>query len=247
MKNKLILLSGLLLLASAASQAQVGVDGAFGAEWAGVAPKSVAYSASAALSNFAAPSNENHVVAYDIYLRSDTTFVYGLFQTKPAGLGLDNYDPGFGFNNISLDTDPLVSAAPDVGFELQNNRAFKSGVLYNNLDAFGLVYRITMGTTYANGGLPTVVEFAMPWSYFKTDPQGIGFPLVSVASPYLQLQRSQSFGYSVAGGPTYGPTLLGRLDANAAFSAGVTAPEPATLVIVLVGMGFILTKWRRSY
>lgn len=211
-----------LPLTTVSAASPVGVDGALGAEWSGITPASVTYNAAAPVGNFGTPGTENHVVAYDIYARADASYVYGLFLASPA---VDAAPVNF--VNLYLDTNPFVVSGSDVGFELLNDRAFKPGVpgYYTGLSTLGMVL------AQVTGG----IEFAMPWSYFLTDPQGIGFPTLSGANNDLRFQLSQSFGYSVAGGAAgYGTARLGLVEvpetgtlgacsAFAAFAAGLGA------------------------
>ena len=81
----------------------------------------------------------------------------------------------------------------------------------------------------------------MPFSYLETDPQNVGFNKLTAADPDLVLRLSQSFGYSVAGGATYGVDRLGVIVARFAPSV----PEPATWAMIVVGMGAIGLVTRR--
>lgn len=236
-KLQLILALGALAVSSFA---QVGVDGTKGSEWNGITPTTVLYDASAGSGNFGSPSNKDNTVAYDIYVRADSHYVYGLLISKPAGAGHDAYDPALGFTNLYFDTDPFVHSGSDVGFELQNNRTFVPGGsgYFNNIPGLDLANHA--GSSYSNGGDAAAVEFALPWTYFTSDPQGIGFSKISSANNFLRLNLSQSFGYSVAGGSSYyGRNRLGLLDYNAA------TPEPATVVLLASGALALLRRKRR--
>lgn len=238
-------IGALLFLTSSVASAQIAVDGVKGAEWSGFTPKSVSYSASAATGNFGTPSNVSETVAYDIYLRSDMNYVYGLLETKPAGSGLDSYDPGLLFTNLYFSTNPFGyagSASGTIGFELLNDRAFKPGVagyLPGTLSSLGFVTATTPGTTYANGGSASIIEFAMPWSYFYGDPQSAPFAPITPTNFALRLNLSQSFGYAVAGGQTsYGNDRLGVV-----FNP---VPEPASMAAVGLGAVALLRKRKKN-
>ena len=224
--------------------AQVSVDGVRGAEWTGVAPTSVLYDSAAPIGNFGTPTNKNHTVAYDVYLRSDNNYVYGFLETKPAGAGIDSYDPTLAFTNLYFSTNPFGlggTGSGSIGFELQNNRAFKpggTGYLAGTLTGLGFSIVTIPGTAYGSGGAASVVEFAAPWSYFTSDPQTAPFVLMDQTNNKLRLNLSQSFGYSVAGGATdYGTNRLGVLT--------LPVPEPATLAVVALGMVALLKRKRK--
>lgn len=189
--------------ASIASAAAVGVDGSIGSEWSSVTPVHVLYNPSAPTGNFGAPTNENASVAYDIYVRGDANYLYVGIQTLSPVSGLD-------FANLYFDTNPPAADGSDLGFEVTNNRAFiPGGSGYTNYTAGAddITFSLTAGTGSTNG----VLEFAVPFTFLINDPLGMGFPHATPGS-YVTLRLSQSFGYSVAGGATYGADRLGRVD-----------------------------------
>ena len=246
MKQTLVLSAILVSVGLAASSfSQVGVDGSRGSEWTGITATSVLYDVAAPTSNFGTPTNKNHTVAYDIYLRSDNNYIYGFFETKPAGAGNDSYDPTLLFTNLYFSTNPFGlggSGSGSIGFELQNDRAFKpggSGYLAGTLSSFGFVQVTVPGTAYGSGGNPSLVEFAAPWSYFTTDPQGAPFVPLDATNNKLRLNLSQSFGYSVAGGDAdYGSNRLGVLTYS-------PVPEPASFTILGLGVLALLKRKRK--
>ena len=225
------------------STAQVGVDGVRGSEWSGVTPTTVLYDSSAPTGNFGAPTNVSNTVAYDIYLRSDSNYVYGLLEAKPAGQGNDAYDAGLLFANLYFSTNPFGlggTGSGSIGFELLNDRSFKpggSGYLPGTLTSLGFVSATTAGSNYPTGGAD-IIEFAAPWTYFETDPQSAPFVPMTQTNNKLRLNLSQTFGYSVAGGVSaYGSNELGVLTLPSA------VPEPASILAIGLGaMGLFLRK-----
>jgi hypothetical protein len=183
------------------------VDGIIGSDWLGVTPQVVLYDPGAATGNFGAPGNTNHLTGYNVYIRSDDTYIYGAFETQPLNIGVPQ------FVNLYLDTDPSTNPGSDVGFEITLNQAFIPGVPgYFTGPDYTLTYAQTPGT----------IEVAIPWSYLQTDPQGIGFPVITETNNEVTFRLVQAFGYSVAGGSSYGPERLGL----AVLASSV--PEPAT-------------------
>ena len=198
----------------------ISVDGVIGAEWSGATVKHVLFNPTAPTGNFGAPTNENSEVGYDIFTRADAAYVYVGLQT------ITNYSPGLNFANLYFDTNPGTGS--DIGFEVNNERAFLPGVAGSfNYTAAGS--DIHFAVTNGSATTPTVLEFATPWSFFKTDPLGMGFP---VATNSVQLRLSQSFGYSVAGGATYGADRLGTVVQPTANPV----PEPSTAILAFIGL-----------
>lgn len=212
-----------LLAAGSAQAGPLGVDGTIGAEWAGANTVSVLYNPAAPTGNFGAPTNQNSEVGYTIYTRSDSLYVYVGLQTST------NYAGGLNFANLYFDTNP--GSGSDVGFEVSNQQAFipgSPGYFPYTVALNDIHYALTAGSA----STPSVIEFAVPVAFFTTDPLGMGFPVATTA---VQLRLSQSFGYSVAGGSSYGPDRLGTVSL-----ASTAVPEPATVGALVLGLALPL-------
>ncbi len=203
------------------------VDGYLGAEW-GAPTASVSYDPNAAESNFGTPGTSDDVVSYDIYLRSDSNYVYGLLQATPAHGG--TFDPNLLFANVYFSTS--LGGGSNLGFELGNNNAFVPGGAgpFVGLDAYGFAF----DANSANEAM----EFAIPWSYLLNDPQGVGFTKISASNTALQLRLSQAFSYSVAGGSTYGDNRLGLVnyDPSSVPDSGSTCVLLGVALLVVGGL-----------
>jgi hypothetical protein len=183
------------------------------------------------LSSYPGPTTD--AAAYNIYTASDSTYAYVLISE--SGLGGSAVGT---FANLYFGTGSSAMTGSDLGFEVTNQDVFSPGVSGTTS---------TAGTGIAdavlNGG--TAIEFAVPFTYFETDPQGIGFDTTSSADPDIVLRLSQSFGYSVAGGATYGADRLGLIVDPIGSSTPV--PEPASLGLLgfgLFGMGMVYRRRR---
>lgn len=218
---------GAALAAGTASAAPVSVDGTLGAEWTGANVVNVLYNSAAPVSNFGAPTNETNEVAYDIYTRGDSDYFYvGLTTAGP-------YAGGLNFANLYFST---TLTGSNVGFEVLNQNAFVPGVpgsVSYTPGANDIHYAMTPGSA----STPSVIEFAAPWEVFTSNSLGLS-PAPAVPASTVQLRLSQSFGYSVAGGATYGAERLGQ----------VNVPEPATVALAGLGMvgAFALSRKRQG-
>ena len=199
-------------------------------------PKQVNYDPAAPDSNFDNPGTTNQTVAYNVYISSDSQYVYGAVEANPDAGGTDPVAAGVDFANIYFSTNPQEGA--NVGFEITNRRSF-------GLETFPPDYNDvappTLDFVKYTSSLGRVIEFKIAFSYFTDDPDNIGFTKLTPNSPF-QIRLSQSFGYSVAGGPAYGADRLGQV----IFQPGLAAvPEPTTLGGALVGVAFGLFQLRR--
>jgi hypothetical protein len=160
--------------------------------------------------NFGTPSNLTDYNPYTIYTNSDSTnFYVGLETVGPLNVG--NLD----FANLYFSTN--LPDGSTVGFEANNSRAFIPG------DAGYSNYTASSGIVLDDSSTSSqyAIEFSVPWSFFTTDPLGMGFPL---ATTDVELRLSQTFGYSVAGGSGYGDGRFGDFAPQA-------TPEPSTLTL----------------
>jgi hypothetical protein len=198
-------------LSSAALAAPVSVDGVIGAEWTGVPSVTVTHNLGADAGNFGTPSNITQGASYTVQVRDDGSYYYVALQITGDALSSAG-----NFANIYFDTNPPAADGSDVGFEVTNNDYFIPGVS-GSFDA-------TPYVTYDNTSHPGTIELAILNSFFTSGPKaGIAYPNgYPAATGDVVLRLSQSFGYSVAGGNSYGVTRLGS-----ASVAAVPVPLPA--------------------
>jgi hypothetical protein len=161
--------------------------------------------------NFGTPSNLTDYNPYTIYTNADATnFYVGLESNGPINAG--NLD----FANLYFSTN--LTEGSTVGFEANNSRAFIPG------GAGYTPYTATSGIVLDDTSTATqyAIEFSVPFSFFTTDPLGMGF---TKATTDVELRLSQTFGYSVAGGASYGAGRFGD------FAPPAATPEPSTLTL----------------
>ena len=194
----------------------------------GLPSSTVLYDPAAPTSNFGSPGPTTSGAAYNIYSRADATYAYFLLQQNGVGTSAG------AFANLYFGTGSSAFGGSDLGFEVTN-----SDVFYPSTGATQSTVGTGITSATLNGG--TSIEFAIPFSYLETDPQNVGFDKLTVTNPNLVLRLSQTFGYSVAGGATYGTNRLGTVAAS--FAAAT--PEPATWLMLIVGFGVIGFALRR--
>ena len=228
MNLRLVTLVGAMALGTAA-MAQVGVDGAYGAEWAGIAPKHVTHSDTGPYSAFGSYTDITEGAGYDVYLRGDATYLYGLINVTDH----QSSAPG-NFANLYFDLNPAAADGSDFGIEVTNNRSFIPG------DPLGRYFDLTGALTQVTNS--NAVEFALKWSYLEdgnnTDVTYYGAGPVS-AGDRVTMRISQAFGYAPAGGPTYGDERFGGVTVEA-------VPEPASVAALGIGVLAFLRRRRAS-
>lgn len=207
--------------------AQTGIDGVIDltpvtGDWSGpgVITNTVLFNPAAPLGNFGAPTNENHTTAYTTYMRGDGSYIYLAVSGNTSGGGSGGV--GLAFLNAYLST---TGTGSNIGIEVTNDRFFTPGVPgYVAAGAW---------STYADNALTGVVEVAIPYSFFTSDPLGMGF---GSGATMVQWRLSQALGYSVAGGAaSYGNDRLGV----------VLVPTPGAAALVGLG-GLTAMRRRRS-
>ena len=216
MKFTVLGAAALAFVASASPASAITVDGNRDAGY-GAAKSTVTYDPAQASYNFGAPAPYSELANYSIYLSAGQGFVYGYLEADRV--------TGFPFANLYFDLDPANGNGSDLGFEITNDRAFVPGMS-------GYAENLA-GLTFATNVTGTGVEFAIANSLFTSYIPGLTYyadqELPGIGDA-VTLRLSQSFGYAVAGGATYGPNRLGTINLAA-------VPEPATWGMMIGGMG----------
>ena len=235
----------LLVALPVAGQSPVGLDGLIGPEWSGITPVQVAYDPSAPLSQFDNPGPANHHVGYEIFTRRDNDYIYVALRTTGPTDSLNLVFANLSFN-LLYGPGPMGSSSSGIGFEVLNDNAFNTDgvppppVIVHDTAANYIQSAFFKGTP----AQADIIEGAFNWSLFLNNSLNVSNytvpPLGSVKG--VLLWRSQSFGYSAVGGPTFGPERLGFLT----LPASITAPEPASLSLVaLAGIGSLMLRRRK--
>ena len=221
---------------AAPAAAQITVDGTRDAAF-GSATSSVLYNPAAPNSNFQAPTPFSDSVGYDIYLTSDANNVYGFLQARPDLGGAVPFTAA----NLYFDLQPSANTGSDLGFEITNSRAFLPGS--PNAGIGGYSTTPLPGLSFAISGDGTGLEFSLANNLFTGPVSGLGgYGEYASLGSEVVLRLSQSFGYSVAGGPTFGPQRLGAVIIG---GAQAPVPEPATWAMLIMGFGLVGGAMRR--
>lgn len=231
------LLSFILAAAPVAAMAgPVGLDGVIGSDWSGVTPAHVLYDAAAPTSNFGSPTNLSNNVAYDIYMRADSQYLYAALKT--TGPAVDN---SLVFANLYFRLYYGGSGSySSIGFETTNDKAFYPNTGASVYDTAANLIQTSVFTGTAAD--PDVIEVAIDLSVFTQNALGVaGFTGVPAGQTPdgIVMTLSQSFGYSVAGGTAdFGANALGAV----AIPQAGTVPEPGSLALAslaLVGLAAV--------
>lgn len=226
----LLALAGLTSITATAVSAGITVDGTRDAAY-GAAKSVVAEDPNAPTSNFGNPSN-SATVGYSVYLTSDANNVYGFLETSnPNALP---------FANLYFDLDPAAKNGSDLGFELGNGGATafipgKNGMAGFSTSVPSADYQFVAGSSG--------IEFSLANSLFSQPIPGLAYytgQTFPANGESVVLRLSQSFGYSVAGGQSYGADRLGSV----MIASGV--PEAATWALMIVGFGAVGAAVRRK-
>jgi hypothetical protein len=198
----------------------------------GSASATVAYDAGAPISNFGSPGPTTSGAAYDIFTKQDADYIYVLVQTNGSGGSAAGT-----FANLYFGVGPDYHTGSTFGIEVTNMVVFTPGVPDNTAALASDIFYNTLS--------PDAIELAISWNYFETNPQGLGFTTVSALDPNITLRLSQSFGYSVAGGATYGDDRLGLF-----VLPQDNVPEPSSFAIILLTVmslvGFAVARRQTS-
>ncbi len=203
------------------------IDGNYDAAYG--APKStVLYNPVAPESNFGTPTNGSDTTAYSVYLLDQGGFYYGFLKATT--------NTGLSFANLYFDIDPANGNGSDIGIEVNNSRVFVAGGNGAYAPAPGIQFVVS-----ADG---TGIEFKVANSVFEGALAGLSYaPGQQFATDggTVVLRLSQAFGYSVAGGATYGDNRLGAVTLVGA----AAVPEPGTVAMLGLGVGALALSRRR--
>lgn len=219
-----------LAAVAAPALAQTGIDGVIGAEWSGpgVTVHTIGFNAGAPTSNFGSPTSTTNNVAYKTYFRGDGTYLYAAVEARADLGGAIN---GQQYANLYFST---LNAPASVGIEVTNSRFFRGGVFTGGPNNDGY-YPSAGFATWSSNASTGVIEVAIPYSFFTSDPLSMGFGL---ATTQLRWNFSQSLGLTAAGGTSV--NTPGGPDER----LGVIA-IPTPTAAALLGLGGLAAARRR--
>lgn len=170
---------------------------------------------------------------YSIYLATNDAKLYGYLRADTVSGGTIVAPT---FANVYFDIDPATGNGADLVFEL-SALSQRVSALYN-----APVPVAATGISVAVSGGGAGIEFAIPNSYFTTAYPGVDYDpsqIFAVVGGRVTLRISQSFGYDVVGGASFGEERLGGVN----LAPGV--PEPATWGLMITGFGLVGFAARR--
>ncbi len=172
---------------------------------------------------------------YSIYLNGSNGNVYGYLKADTSAGGAVVAPT---FANVYFDIDPAHSPGADLVFELSAMNQRVSALYHapSPIAASGIAVAVS-----ADG---TGIEFAIPNHYFTTAYAGVDYDpnqvFATVGGP-VTLRISQSFGYDVVGGASFGPNRLGSVT----LAPPAAIPEPASWALMIGGFGLVGIAGRR--
>ena len=192
------------MLSQQSATAVVVLDGNLDLDY-GAAKSTVFYNPSAPMHNFGSPTNQSHSIGYSIYLLAQGGSVYGFMQASGDG------SPVRSWANVYFDIDPANNNGSDLGFDIVGVTPTHSFRRIGTI--VGFRYRALPQTRLG-------LEFVIPNSFFTNSIPGLTSIRARISPDIgdkIVLRLSQSFGYSVAGGESYGVDGLGAVTVRAQF------------------------------